>query len=363
MLANRSYTDDEDAEEASDEEDHREADITTFNREELLQVIENLKQLLIKKSQENLDMEATIRKEVCNDMMEIMQQQKTQFSETMEDERELLEEMYEGRLENLKDSLTNYYKRELEERDLRIQELETALEEAANNTTANPVDTSMSIKDSGPVRRSKRLATNEPSDLNRLKQEIVDLKDELRSKNEEIGKLKSIHEPPSSAKTLTADVDRKIQEGQKNIRLLRTEIQKFGTSLHQVDRACCHTTGAEKLRQALSGCDDILSKQEKTLAELQNNMVLVKMDLKKKATCIAEQYNTVQRLQGTSSGLKHMCNNENIQPNQSSKKPFLRNLLSRTPGTKALLENSPYSRVLRARRSPVLKTIAFGTKY
>ncbi|XP_072002386.1 kinesin-like protein KIF20A isoform X1 [Engystomops pustulosus] len=386
ILANRSYTDDEDAEEESDEEGSNEADIMTFNKEELLQVIENLKQLLIKKSQENLDMEATIRKEVCSEMMEIMQQQKTQFSETMEDERELLEEMYEGRLENLKESLTNYYKRELEERDQQIKELEDALQEATENTTTSSIslDTTINKKDNLPLRRSKRLATNEPSDFTRLKQEIVDLKDELRLKNDEIQRLKTIQEPPSSARTFTADVDRKILDGQKryflgsqhkctdfqhtralwNIRMLRTEIQKFGSSLHQVDRACCHTTGAEKLRQALAGCDDILSKQEKTLAELQNNMVLVKMDLRKKAICIAEQYNTVQRLQGTSSGLKRMVNNENSQPNQTTeKKPFLRNLLSRTPGQKALMENSPYSRVLRARRSPVLKSIAFGTKY
>ncbi|XP_075132455.1 kinesin-like protein KIF20A [Leptodactylus fuscus] len=363
MLSNRSYTDEED-EEGSDDEDNSEVDITTFNREELLQVIENLKELLIKKSQENLDMEATIRKEVCSEMMEIMQQQKTQLSEEMEDERELLEEMYEGRLENLKDSLTTYYKRELEERDQQIKELEAALKESSDKATSVPLDTSISIKDNAPLRRSKRLATNEPTDLSKLKQEIVDLKDELRLKTEEIQRLKSIQEPPSTTRTFTADVDRKILDGQKNIRLLRTEIQKFGSSLQQVDRACCHTTGAEKLRQALAGCDDILSKQEKTLAELQNNMVLVKMDLRKKAICIAEQYNTVQRLQGTSSGLKRMVNNENQQPNQTSeKRPFLRNLLSRTPAQKALLENSPYSRVLRARRSPVLKTVAFGTKY
>ncbi|XP_077121654.1 kinesin-like protein KIF20A isoform X1 [Ranitomeya variabilis] len=381
ILANRSYTDDE---EESDEEDNCETDIKTFNREELLQVVENLKQLLMKKSQENLDMEATIRKEVCDDMMEIMQQQKTQFSETMEDERELLEEMYDGRLENLKESLTKYYKQELEERDQHIQELEAALEESANDTTSVLVDTSINKKDNETnIRRSKRIATNESAALNRLKQEMVNLKEELHSKNEEIGRLKSLHAPPSSARTITADVDRKIQDGQKqyflgshhkctdfqhtralwNIRLLRTEIQKFGASLQQVDRVCCHTTGAEKLRQALSGCDDILSRQEKTLAELQNNMVLVKMDLRKKATCIAEQYNTVQRLQGTS-GLKRTCNNENLQPIQSSeKRPFLRNLLSRTPGQKALLENTPYSRVLRARRSPVLKTVDFGRKY
>ncbi|KAM5171275.1 kinesin-like protein KIF20A isoform 2-T2 [Mantella aurantiaca] len=362
ILANRSYTDDEDAAEASGEESDTETDITMFNREELLQAIENMKQLVIKERQEKLGIEMTVRKEVCSEMMEIMQQQKSQFSETMEDERELLEEMYEGRLENLKESLTNYYKRELQERDEQIEELQAALEESKDLPDA--LNTTKTKKDSAPLRRSKRLATSDMSEVNKLKLEIADLNAMLKSKNEEIERLKMMHEPPSAARTFTSDVDRKIQEGQKNVRLLRTEIQKFGTSLQQMDRACCHTTGAEKLRQALGSCDDILCKQEKTLAELQNNMALVKMDLRKKTACIAEQYHTVQRLQGTPSGFQRMCNNENVQPNQpSGKRPFLRNLLARTPGTKALMENSPYSRVLRARRSPVLKTIAFGTKY
>ncbi|KAM9312705.1 kinesin-like protein KIF20A [Gastrophryne carolinensis] len=382
ILANRSYTDDEDVAEETDDESEGERDITMFNREELLQVIENIKELVIKERQEKLAMEMTIRSEVCNEMMEMMQQQKTQLGEDMENERELLEEMYEGRLENLKESLSNYYKRELKERDERIEELEAALEET-KDVTENVLNTTKSKEEMAPVRRSKRLATTDISDLNRLKQEIIDLKAELKAKNEEIERLKMIREPASTARTFTADVDRKIQEGQKhcylgsrhtctdfqhtralwNVRLLRTEIQKFGLSMQQVDRACCHSTGAEKLRQALLSCDDILSKQEKTLGELQNNMVLVKMDLRKKTACIAEQYQTVQRLQGTP-GLKRACNNENVQPNQGSeKRPFLRSLLARTPGQKALMENSPYSRVLRARRSPVLKTVAFGTKY
>ncbi|XP_073476530.1 kinesin-like protein KIF20A isoform X1 [Aquarana catesbeiana] len=382
ILANRSYTDDEDAADASDEESETETDITMFNREELLQVIENIKQLVIKERQEKLALEMTIRQEVCNEMMEMMQQQKSQFSETMEDERELLEEMYDGRLENLKDSLTNYYKRELQERDEQIEELQAALEEAKDVPDA--LNTTSTKKDGVPLRRSKRLATSDLSEISKLKLDIADLNATLKSKNEEIERLRMVREPPSSARTFTADVDRKIQEGQKqyflgshhtctdfqhtralwNVRLLRTEIQKFGESLQHMHRACCHTTGAEKLRQALGTCNDILSKQEKTLAELQNNMALVKMDLRKKTACIAEQYHTVQRLQGTPSGFKRMCNDENVQPNQpSEKRSFLRNLLPRTPGQKALMENSPYSRVLRSRRSPVLKTIAFGTKY
>ena len=74
--------------------------------------------------------------------------------------------------------------------------------------------------------------------------------------------------------------------------------------------------------------------QDQTLAELQNNMMLVKLDLRKKAACIAEQYHTVQKLQAppTSTLKKRFCaNRENLQPNQPpGKKPFLHNLLSRS---------------------------------
>ncbi|NP_001086639.1 kinesin family member 20A L homeolog [Xenopus laevis] len=360
MLANRSFTDEEDVEENSDDE-NEETDITKFNREELLQVIENMKELIVKERQEKLNIEMQIRKEVCSEMMDMMQQQQKQHSESLEDERELLEEIYEGRLENLKESLTNYYKGELEERDEKIEELEAALKEASysvNSMTSQPTQREESLS----VRRSKRLATAE-ANPEKLKQEVLNLKMELQSRNEEIEKYKKMQEPPISARSYTADVDKKIVEGQRNVRLLRSELQKFGDSLHQVDRACCHTTGAEKLRQALSTCDDILAKQERALAELQNNMVLVKMDLKKKAVCIAEQYNTVQKLQGTTSGYRRPCNNENTQPMNSEKRPFLRNFLARTPGKKGLAENSPYSRILRSRRSPVLKTVAFGTTY
>ena len=74
--------------------------------------------------------------------------------------------------------------------------------------------------------------------------------------------------------------------------------------------------------------------QDQTLAELQNNMMLVKLDLRKKAACIAEQYHTVQKLQAppTSAVKKRFCaNRENLQPNQPpGKKPFLHNFLSRS---------------------------------
>lgn len=134
-------------------------------------------------------------------------------------------------------------------------------------------------------------------------------------------------------------------------------------SLQSAERACCHSTGAGKLRQALTTCDDILIKQDQTLAELQNNMMLVKLDLRKKAACIAEQYHTVLKLQGQASTKKRLgTNQENQQPNQQppGKKPFLRNLLPRTPTCQSSTDCSPYARILRSRRSPLLKSGPFG---
>ncbi|KFO34682.1 Kinesin-like protein KIF20A [Fukomys damarensis] len=58
------------------------------------------------------------------------------------------------------------------------------------------------------------------------------------------------------------------------------------------------------------------TKKDQTLAELQNNTMLVKLDLQKKAACISEQYHTVVKLQGQSSAKKHLgANQENQQPN------------------------------------------------
>lgn len=105
--------------------------------------------------------------------------------------------------------------------------------------------------------------------------------------------------------------------------------------------------------------------QDQTLAELQNNMMLVKLDLRKKAACIAEQY-TVLKLQGQASTKKRLgANQENQQPDQQppGKKPFLRNFLSRTPTCQSSTDCSPYARILRSRRSPLPKSGPFGKKY
>uniref|UniRef100_A0A8C3VN29 Kinesin-like protein n=1 Tax=Catagonus wagneri TaxID=51154 RepID=A0A8C3VN29_9CETA len=337
-------------------------DISTYGKEELLQVVEAMKALLLKERQEKLQLEMQLRDEICNEMVEQMQQREQWCSEHLDTQKELLEEMYEEKLTILKESLTSFYQEELQERDEKIEELEALLQEARQHSVGHQQSGSeMSL------RRSQRLAASASTQqLQEMKAKLEQCKAELNSTTEELQKYQKMLEPPPSAKPFIVDVDKKLEEGQKNIRLLRTELQKLGESLQSAERACCHSTGAGKLRQALATCDDILIKQDQTLAELQNNMMLVKLDLRKKAACIAEQYHTVLKLQGQASTKKRLgANQENQQPNQQppGKKPFLRNLLPRTPICQSSTDCSPYARILRSRRSPLLKSGPFGKKY
>ncbi|XP_004312098.1 kinesin-like protein KIF20A [Globicephala melas] len=345
-----------------DDDIENEVDISTYGKEELLQVVGAMKALLLKERQEKLRLEMQLRDEICNEMVEQMQQREQWCSEHLDTQKELLEEMYEEKLTILKESLTSFYQEELQERDEKIEELEALLKEARQQ----PVAHQQSVSELS-LRRSQRLAASASTQqLQEIKAKLQQCKAELNSTTEELQKYQKMLEPPPSAKPFIVDVDKKLEEGQKNIRLLRTELQKLGESLQSAERACCHSTGAGKLRQALATCDDILIKQDQTLAELQNNMMLVKLDLRKKAACIAEQYHTVLKLQGQASTKKRLgANQENQQPNQQppGKKPFLRNLLPRTPTCQSSTDYSPYARILRSRCSPLLKSGPFGKKY
>ncbi|NXV66702.1 KI20A protein, partial [Molothrus ater] len=321
----------EDVESEEDTED--EGDVSMYEKKDLLRAVEAARELLVQERQKKLQLEMRLREEICNEMLEHMQQKEQWWSQHVDAQREQLEELYEGKMNILKELLTDHYQEEMQERDEEISELKAALKDTKQkleSVEAKQKDSEQS------VRRSKRATTSSA-----LQQELADTKarleqcqKELNSTSAELHKYQKLVEPPPSAKPMTMDVDRKLEDGQKNIRLLRSELHKIGESLQSAERACCHSTGAGKLREALGMCDDILARQDQTLAELQNNMMLVKLDLRKKAACIAEQYHTVQRLQAppTSALKKRFCaNRENLQPNQPpGKKPFLHNILTRS---------------------------------
>ncbi|XP_053145590.1 kinesin-like protein KIF20A [Hemicordylus capensis] len=342
-----------------DEESEDEMDVTTYDKEDLLRVVEAVQDLLLKERQEKLQLEMRLRNEICNEMMEHLQQKEQWNSEHSDAQKEMVEELYEDKLNNLKETLTDYYQEEIENRDERIQELEAALQESKQQHESKEEN----------LRRSKRVAaaTSLQQELLETKAKLEQCQAELSTTAEKLHKCQKMMEPPPSAKPITVDVDRKLEEGQKNVRMLRAELQKLGESLQSAERACCHSTSAGKLREALSKCDDILIKQDQTLAELQNNMMLVKLDMRKKAACIAEQYHTVQKLQAapTSSVKKRLCAlSENVQPRSQPpvKKPFLHNLLTRST-TRPGMTESPYSRILHARGTPPFKPLPFGKKH
>nr|XP_034961783.1 kinesin-like protein KIF20A [Zootoca vivipara]XP_034961784.1 kinesin-like protein KIF20A [Zootoca vivipara] len=346
----------------SEEESEDEIDVTTYDKEDLLRVTEAVRDLLLKERQEKFQLEMRLRDEICNEMMDVLQKKEELTSEHLDTQREMLEEAYEDRLNSLKEYLTDYYQEKIESQEEKIKELQDVLQEAK---WQQQLQERKEADREQTLRKSKRLAAVTPSQNQELKAKLEQCQAELQRTAEELRKYQKMLEPPLSSKPITTNVDRKLEEGQKTVRMLRSELQKIGESLQSAERACCHSTGAGKLREALSKCDNMLVKQDLTLGELQNNMMLVKMDLRKKAACIAEQFHTLQKLQAapTSCSKKRFCaNNENVQPRSEPpvKKPFLRNFLTRPTALPAVAIESPY--ILRARGTPAFKSMAFGNK-
>lgn len=132
-------------------------------------------------------------------------------SQHIDAQKELLEELYEDKLNNLKESLTDYYQEEIQERDEKIEELQAALQEAKQKLDAKQRDSEQGL------RRSKRVAASCA-----LQQELTDTKAkleqcqmELNTTSSELRKYQRLLEPPPSAKPITVDVDKKLEDGQK----------------------------------------------------------------------------------------------------------------------------------------------------
>lgn len=350
-------------EEEEEESDVEDGDITMFNTEALLQAIEVLKKGLQRQLEQREVLEANVREQVVSEMMEVVSRMQDEFSERLEAEKAILEERCEDKIRNLQKHLKRFYSEELKERDQEIEALSAALEKQKVDST------SVSHELCEGLRRSKRLTGQ--SDVNKLRSELDQCRSELDqcraelfTKTEELARLKNQLEIPGSTGTLANTADRKLEEGQRNLRQMRQDLQRLGMDLQSGERACCRNTGGERLRQALSTADETLAKQDQILGELQNNLMLVKADLRRKAETLAQMQTTrpPPPPTGYSSTTPSSCKKrgcaaaggdaENRPP---QKRAFFHGLFptctpTRKYNTRAGDEATPYSRILRSRQ-------------
>ncbi|XP_061741656.1 kinesin-like protein KIF20A isoform X2 [Nerophis ophidion] len=280
-------------EEETDDDDVEDGDISMLDTESLLQAIEVLKREVHRQREEKELLEANVRKEVVSEMMEVVSKMQDDFNEYLDSERALLEARSEDRIEILQKHLKKFYEQELQERDQEIEQLSAALKKQTDNDEGSSSSAPQQHEPEGP-RRSKRRTTK--TDPGQLREELDQCRAELLSKTQELSKLKLQLELPASLGTAAAN--RKLEDGQRNLRQLRTDLHQLGSDLQSGMRACCSNTGGERLRQALSAADETLIKQDQILAELQNGLTLVKADLRRKAEVAAQadQHPQVPRL-------------------------------------------------------------------
>ncbi|CAL9685590.1 unnamed protein product [Knipowitschia caucasica] len=341
----------EEDEEDSDVED---GDITMLNTEALLQAIDVLKKEVQRQWTEKEVLEANVREEVVSEMMEVINGMQEGFSESLETERALLEERYEEKIDNLQKHLKRFYSQELKERDQEIEALSAALEKQ------KPQSTNITNLFSEEPRRSQRLTVS--SEVSRLRCELDQCRAELLTKTQELIKLKAQMEIPGSAGALTNAADRKLEEGQRNLRQLRQDLHRLGLDLQSGERACCRNTGGERLRQALTTADETLAKQDQILVDLQKNLLLVKADLRRKAENLAQPTRPLLPPAGCSSTTPGSCKKRGCAAGDAENRPpekrqFFQNLFpTRTPNrkynTRAAGDDNltPYSQILRSRQ-------------
>uniref|UniRef100_A0A8D0AA11 Kinesin-like protein n=1 Tax=Sander lucioperca TaxID=283035 RepID=A0A8D0AA11_SANLU len=309
-------------EDEEDESDIEDGDITMLNTEALLQAIDVLKREVQRQREEREVLEANVREQVVSEMMEVISGMQDGFSETLEAERALIEERYEDKITNLQKHLKIFYSQELKERDQEIEALSAALEK-------NKAGDSVLHGDSDGPRRSQRLATQA-----------------------EFGSLQ-------------------VELNQcRNLRQLRLDLQRLGADLQSGERACCRNTGRGE------AADQIL-------LDLQNGLMLVKADLRRKAETLAQTQAFQPQLPPSGSvasstpgsckkrgcGAAAPSDAENRPPH---KRPFFPSLFPmRTPTRKNTREEAnvtPYSRILRSRQqspppSPVPTPRSLRGKY
>ncbi|XP_067852588.1 kinesin-like protein KIF20A [Heptranchias perlo] len=355
--------DDDYDEEEGDTED--ETDISTLDKESLQKIIEGLQQHLIQEKQEKLLMESEIRQSVVNEMMEQYNVMERHWREQLEEQKDRLEDAFEAKMKNYQEYVKFYYQlSSAEEEDSDDSDDSDdmcdgkALSKKISELEATIQQLKAERKSSGrPTRQSARLtSTNLHNELQNLQLELVNVKTELEQSKteaafsaEELKRYKDMVEPPAGMKHLTVDADRKLEEGQRNAKALQKELQKIEQAMQASERACCHNTGAEKLRRTLAKCEDLMAKQDHTLAELQKLMIVLKLDLKRKNACIAEQYHTVRQLREGPGCNKRRCaaNIENQPPPE--KRPFLTGLLTPLRSAQQQSNNTPSNYILRSR--------------
>ncbi|XP_068187431.1 kinesin-like protein KIF20A [Antennarius striatus] len=356
-----------------DETDMEDGDMTMLDNEALLQAIDVLKKEVQRQREERGVLEANVREQVVSEMMEVITEMQDGFRDTLEAERTLIEERYEDKINNIQKHLKNFYSLQLKERD---QEIEALSAELDKKTEVGLVPAAVPQRDSVGPRRSQRLMTQ--SDESKLHTELTQCRSELLAKTQELTNLNMQLNLQGSTGTLTNAADRKLEEGQRNLRQLRLDLQKLGAGLQSGERACCRNTGGERLRQALMSADETLAKQDQILVELQNGLTLVKADLRRKAQAHAGQ---PQPPHSGSTATPGSCKKRGCVPPSDHenrpppKRPFFTSLFpTRTPTRKynsraaEEAKETPSSRILRSRQpsplpSPSLTPRVLRGKY
>ncbi|XP_067836181.1 kinesin-like protein KIF20A [Heptranchias perlo] len=254
-----------------EEQEDEELDVTTLGREELLSMIENLKQKLIAERQHKLVLEIRVRKEMGEAMFHQLLRTEEVWSERFEELKEIYEEQLESKLHMYKESIRRHaYKCALEE----VQDKYAAKEEftaeqhkmKVRDSKVEELAAALSKYQSQPA-----LAANSESitglleELAWFKEEVLKTPSHLQSLQleavvNELNRYKELYK----SKVISEEQSTKLLEEKDKLTMsLTLEMKAVCTALQEAEK------NSQESNEELKKLNWTITKQEKMLKDIE----------------------------------------------------------------------------------------------
>ncbi|KAK1167305.1 kinesin-like protein KIF20A [Acipenser oxyrinchus oxyrinchus] len=205
-------------EELLDEEDS-EADMSILPQEELLNIIESLKEKLVEERRKNLKQEIEIRREMGNAMLEQLMENEENWDKQVEELKESYEEKLENTFDMYKDAIKQHaYQRAMEDVEDNYVPIEEFLAEQEKVMELERKYTEMELNLKAFQRNPSEAESMDGA--NSLQSATLAHKSEVR--------YKELWEANSSSEKLCEEKDQVIKSMEKTIKALNEAIQEAG---------------------------------------------------------------------------------------------------------------------------------------
>ncbi|XP_043912858.1 kinesin-like protein KIF20B isoform X2 [Protopterus annectens] len=233
----------DDLQDKSAEEKEKNVVLDRSEYEDLMCVLNNLKEQIVKEKKEKLMLEFQVRKEVTEELSQLFSEREKDFSERLQKERQLMEDRFDERLEIYKELLKKYKERE-----------EKGEEQDGVPSPGDPIQTQV-------VTNTEKL----DHILDSLQEDVADIKKQAETAQKTIQSMpdRSVEELEYKLEEVTAE----LEQAQDALTKQTAELEVFKTNTNKELQEA--NLKIESLNERLQECMNILQQKDEAISKLE----------------------------------------------------------------------------------------------